>query len=162
MSTYSDLVAAVEAKLDGVSNIGATHAYARWANDWSAYLGQFKQTIGGTVQIRGWVVTLDDTDPIASEPGGFSQTRRTYNLLIYGVLGVDDSANTEATFLDLCEAVLDALEGEIDFSIAGVIDYSVSPPRMRRYDKARAFGSVLCHYCEIGLSVQVTKSLSYA
>lgn len=164
MSVYSDVITAVKARVDTVSNIGMTHAYERWNADWSTYLDQFKATIGSTVQIRGWIVTMDERDPIVGNMEGasrFGAISRTYNVLIYGVLGLKDADNTETTFLNLVEEVLNAVDGRTDLGISSVVDYGVGPATVRTYQK-RQFGSILCHYCEIAVPVEVQVSLSYA
>lgn len=161
MATNQDIIAAVKARLDTVANIGTTHAYERWQNNWSDYLNQFKTTIGGVVQIRGWVVTLDAAQPISGEPYSMGNTRRTYRVHIFGVLGLDDSANTEQTFLNLVETVMNDLDGRKNLGVSGAIDYSVGPSSMTRYE-IRSFGNVLCHYGEIVLTVEVERAVTYA
>ncbi len=161
MSNYSDIIAAVKARLETVTNVGVVHNHNRWNADWSTYLNQFKQTIGGTVQIRGWMVTKEESNPIVGDTYSMGNVRRTYNLLIYGVMGLDDSANTEQTFLNLVEAVMDTLDNRIDLGLAAVVDYGVGPSTLRNYS-IRQFGSVLCNYAEIHLSVEVEKAVSFA
>lgn len=163
MSTYSDIITAVKARVDTVTNIGSTHGYQRYNADWSAYLSQFRTTIGGVDQIRAWVVTMEDNNPIVGmmENSRYGAINRQYNVLIFGFLGLDDSANTEQTFLNLVEAVMDAVDGRIDLGVTGVTDYSVGPAALRTY-QIRQLGSVLSHYCEISLPVIVEKSVSYA
>lgn len=161
MATNQDIISAVKDVVAGVSNIGTTHAYERWNANWSDYLDQFKATISGTVQVRGWVVTLDGGNPVLGEPYSFGNTLRTYNVQIFGILGLKDSSNTEQTFLNLAEAVMDALDAKKNLSVSGVVDYSVGPCTMRSY-QIRQFGSVLCHYCEIILPVQVEKAITYS
>ena len=161
MSTYSDIIAAIKARVDTVSNVGSTHAYNRWNADWSTYHNQFKVTIGGVSQIRGWVVTMDESNPIAGEPYSLGSTKRTYNVLIYGILDLKDTSNTEDTFLSLVESVMNALDGRTDLGLSVVIDFDVGPCSLRRYD-SRQFGSVLCHYCEIIIPVGVEVAVTYA
>lgn len=163
MSVYSDIVAAINTRVGTVTNIGSTHAYQRYVADWQNYLNLFRVTISGVEQIRAWVTTMDNPNPVV---GGVSEARfgsinRQYNVLIFGFLGLDDSANTEQTFLNLVEAVMDAVDGRIDLSVAGVTDYSVGPASLRTYE-IRQFGSVLCHYCEISVPVMTEKALTYA
>ena len=163
MSTYSDIITAVKARVDTVTNIGSTHAYQRYNANWAEHLDQFKATIGGTVQLRGWVVTMEQSTPIQGrvEQSRYGAIRRTYNVLIVGLLGLSDSAATETTFLNLVEAVMDALDSRKDLSLTEVEDYGVGPASLRTYD-IRQFGSVLCHYCEIVLAVQTEKAVTYA
>lgn len=161
MATNQDIIAAVKTRLDTIANIGATHAYRRWGNSWSQYLDQFQTTIGGTTQIRGWVVTLSDASPISSEDHAMHKALRTYNVLVYGFLGLDDSANTEQTFLNLVEAIMDDLDARRDFGVGAVVDFSVGYCQFQRYD-IRAVGSTLCHYGEILVPVWGVTEITHA
>ena len=152
MTTYSDLNAAIVAQLGGVTNIGAVHAYSRYIADWPTFLDQFKETVGGVEQIRGWFVTLANP-AITNEPSAFRQRTRTYRFLITGILGVKDASATESTFIGLVEAVLDALDDETTLGVSGVVVGGFSPEC--RIVELRQFGSVLCHVAEIGLDVPV-------
>ena len=163
MSAYSDIITAVKARVDTVTNVGTSHAYQRYNANWSDHLDQFKATIGGVVQIRGWIVTMEAAMPIQGtvERSRYGAIRRTYNVLVVGLLGLSDSATTEATFLNLMEAVMDALDGRTDLGLTAVEDYGVGPANLKVYD-IRQFGSVICHYCEIALAVETEKAVSYA
>lgn len=158
MSVYSDLRTALVARLNAVADIGTVSNRQRWSAQWSDYLDSFQATIGGTTQIRGWMVSLER---IESAPMSFGNTSRIYVFLARGVMGLDDSANTEGTFLDLCEAVLNSVDGRTDLGSAVVIDYSVGPSVLRLVDH-RLFGSVLCHYCEIEVRAEAEIAVTYA
>ena len=105
--------AAVYAAVSGVSNVGLVYDYERQANEWDALLGFFKSTIGGTTQIRGWMIAYKG---IVSAGGGrFSTAKRlsrTQRFYIMGFMGVDDSAASEKTFAALAEDVADALDSD--------------------------------------------------
>lgn len=130
----------------------------RWAADWSTYLDTFKATIGGTDQVRAWWVTLE---AIQAAPMSFGNTSRTYVFVARGVLGLDDSESTEGTFLDLCESVMNAVDGRTDLGSSAVIDYSVGPSQLRQIEH-RVFGGVLCHYGEIEIRAEVEVAVTYA
>lgn len=160
MSTYSDLIEAIKARVDTVPDVGITHAYQRFSYHMPDYLDHFMVSIDGVDQIRGWVVTMAATDPIATEivaQGALLQ--RTYNCEIYGVLGLSDESESEVTFFDLAEAILNAIEGRVDLGVTGV--YNVDAVSLRAY-QIRPFGNVLCHYCEIIVPVHVDVEVSYA
>lgn len=158
MSTYSDLVTAIKTRLDTVSGVGVTHAYQRYADKDAAFLDMFKTTISTVDQIRGWVVTMDENNPIQVDRFGLSTIKRTYNFLVWGVLGFSDANNTESTFFSLAESVMDALEGRLDFGVSGV--YMVLPVAMTRY-QVRTFGTRLCHYGELVVPVLFDKAVTY-
>ena len=157
MSDYSDIATALKARLDTVANIGTTAARERWSADPTAFLDQFKATIGTTVQIRGWTVSLA---AIESAPSAYAAVDRTYRYVIRGYMGFQDSASSETTFLSLVEAVLDALDPRTDLGVASVVDYGVGPATMTH--EPRQFGSFLCHYAEIAVAVEVRKAVTYA
>ena len=162
MATNQDVVAALKTVVDGVSNIGQVHAYQRFNADWSTYLNSFKATISGTPQIRGWIVTLEENNPIVGglePPARFGSVARRYNALVIGVQGLKDSSNSEDDFLNLGEAVMDALDAKKNLSVTGVVDYAVGPTTMRVF-QIRQFGSVTCHYCEIVCPVDVQKAVT--
>lgn len=157
MSVYSDLIAAAKADVDNVTNAGRVHAYNRVLAAWEKYLEEFKTTISGKAQIRGWVVTMRTQSPITPEPDAFGSIARVYHLRIYGFLGVQDAQNTEATFLDLTEAVMNELDANDDFGLASVEDGGVGPCELLTYD-IRQVGSTLCHFAEIDLPVRTRRA----
>lgn len=161
MSTYSDIQDALLARLNTVANIGATHAYQRYNADWTNYLSQLTDPASTGKQVRSWMVTMDSRQPISSRPNQFSGNRRTYQPLIVGVMALKDADNTERTFWNLVESVLNALDGRLTLGVAGVPVYGNGPAEVRLYE-IRQFGSVLCHYVEITHPVEVDVSVTYA
>lgn len=159
MSTNQDLIDAVVNRLGLIPNIGQVHGRQRFNADWPTYLRHFSTTINGAKQLRGWMVTMADANPIegSTDEAAFAETVRTYRLLVIGVMDLADEADTEGEFLDLAEAVMDDLDGRSTLDVAGVDVYGVGPCSMRVF-QARQFGSVLCHYTEIVAPVQVRKS----
>lgn len=159
MSVNAEILAAVKAKLEDIPNIGKVYARQRFAADWSKYLGLFKTTVGGQEQIRGWVVTLDENNPMAPSLDEFGEVNRTYNVLIWGMLGFQDASNTEGAFFDLCETIADSLDAEVDLGLSYVTKGGVGPTSWRRQD-LRQFGSVLCHYAESVVPVETSKAVT--
>jgi len=73
-----------------------------------------------TGDIRGWVVSLQS--PAMSErPAEFGTRDRVYHFLIRGYMGMKDGVNTEGTFLTMTEAILDVIDTQTTFGVAGVI-----------------------------------------
>lgn len=164
MATNQDIVSGVATAVGTVTNIGNVHAYQRFNVDWANYLAQFAATISGTKQIRGWIVSLADANPIVGvedAPARFGSLARIYNVRITGIQDLKDSSNTEQTLLNLCETVMDTLDAKTDLSIAAVIDYGVGPCSLTSYE-IRQFGSTLCHVGEILCPVLVQKDVIYA
>lgn len=69
--------------------------------------------------------------------------------MIRGYWGLDDSAATEKAALAKGIAVVDALDGDDTLHNA---QYEATLASIERFEP-RLFGSVLCHYTEITLSV---------
>lgn len=157
MSDYSDLMTAVVARISTVSNVGQVHARWRYSATWDAFLDQMKSTINATDTILGWMVTLNSVDSL---PSSFGANERLYNIEVFGIQKVYDGDNTEASFLGLTEAVMDALDGRKDFALSNVIDYSIGPASAK-FDN-RMFGSVLCHSVQLTVPVRLKKAVTYA
>jgi len=157
-STYSRLIAAIRERVESVPDVGMVHAYQRFSQQMPDYLDHFMVTVDGVDQIRGWVVTLAADAPISAELVLPDKLQRTYQFEIYGVMGLSDETETEVQFLDLVEAIMDAVEGRADLGTVGT--YNVEPISMRVY-QIRMFGNVLCHYCEIMVPVAFDRGVTY-
>ena len=163
MSLNQDIVSAVKARLDGIPSMGTIHARNRYDSNWSTFLDDFASTLFGVKQVRGWVVTLDGTQPIVPSPeppDRMGAITRVYSVLIVGLEGLTVATNSEQTLLDLAETVMDDLDGRADLGLTAVLDYG-QRSLMRTHD-VRMFGSVLCNYVEIVYPVVATKAVSYA
>ena len=159
MSDYTDIQAAILARLNTVSNIGKTYDHARYAADLPNFLTLFSASISGSTLIRGWWLELEKILP--AEPDRYGAVRRNYVFIIHGIHGMQDTqSDTEETFENMIETVMDALDVSKDYSLTNVIDYSVGPSQARLIDY-RTFGTALCHHCEIELSVEVQKAVAY-
>lgn len=154
MSDYSDLMTAVVARINTVSNVGQVHPRWRYSATWDVFLDQMKSSGG---DILGWMVTLPQIDSL---PSSFGANERLYSIEVFGIQKVYDGDNTEASFLALTEAVMDALDGRKDFALSNVIDYSIGPTSAK-FDN-RMFGSVLCHSVQLTVPVRLKKAVTYA
>ena len=136
--------------LSGVTDIGKTYDYERWAADWGTFINFFKTTIGGVDQVRGWEIGRRSATEKKIVIGiGAASQEKTHVFVIRGFLGVNDASATEKTFNALIEAIAKAfrtnktLNGTAtnhDYIQAEVID-------------TRMFGGVLCHHAELTLTV---------
>jgi hypothetical protein len=133
--------------VNGVTNIGKVYDYDRWAADWNTFINLFKTTIGGVDQIRGWEISRRSAGERPSEFGPVNEESHLF--VVRGYMAINDAAATEKTFNALIEAVgaafrsnqtLSGTAHRHDFIQAEIIE-------------ARTFGSVLCHYCELALTV---------
>lgn len=146
--------AAIRARLNtivsGVANIGLVYDYERFTNDWSTYLSLFKTTIGAVDLIRGWTIGYSGFGvPPSPQEFGY-RFARYHHWKIRGYLGLDDSAASEKTAGALAEAVCDAIDG--DATLNGASYYETTPAVIDVFEQ-RLFGTVLCHYVEIAVSV---------
>lgn len=127
--------------IDGISNHGAIHDYTRWHPIYADFLSLFKVTIGGTAQIRGWMVSLTEINQVQDDHTG--NIERTYTYRINGYMGLDDSAATEKTFVALVETLINALDDDSTLEA-----YLYHPPANGVIDTWN-FGGVLCHHAQI-------------
>ncbi len=135
--------------VNGVSNIGKVYDYERHSNDWSEFLDKFKTTIGGTDQIRGWMVGyrgITEAQGNRFTPAA-KRITRTHRFQILGVMGIDDSEESEKTFAELAEDVCDALDSD-----ATIHGYLGSSPATVGFDP-RPFAGVLVHAAAIVIDI---------
>ena len=158
MADYSTIVTALATRLSSVTAIGQVHAYYRWSAHWTDLLAQYKTTISSVPQIRGWYITREEITPAGTAP--FGSVHRRHEMVIRGLMGVDDSANTETTFNELVDLVMDAIDVPKDLGATSVIDYSIGDCEARTIEH-RDFGGVLCHYCEIVTPVIRERVITY-
>lgn len=156
MSEYSDLRTAIVGVLDAIPNIGAVHNRERFSADMSKYLDNFKTSISGQAQIRGWCVLREGAYWIFDEV--FGERRRRHQFVLYGVQGFSDAADTYGAHQAQVDAILAAFDGETTLGVSGVIVRMVGPAQLRAF-RNEQFGSVLCHAAEIELPIDVMRPL---
>ena len=129
--------------LSGVTDIGKVYDYERWAANWETFINFFKATISNVDQIRGW--EIGRKPPITED---YSCTKK-HTYFIRGYMAVKDSLATEKTFNALIESIAAAFRAvkDLDNSALGhdLIQVEALDTRM--------FGSVLCHFTELTLTV---------
>lgn len=150
----ADIRADILDVIEDIPDIGIVHDYERFSNDWTTYLDRFSVTIDGTKQVRGWTIGYAGTPESeqAQFDDGTLPVLRSSRWIIRGYLGLDDSRETEKLFQDLVEDVLDALDDD-HVDLHDPADYFHTTPAIVPIVEHRVFGSVLCHYCEIALTV---------
>lgn len=135
--------------INGVSNVGQVYDYERYSNDYTATLSLYKTTLGGTDQIRGWMVGYRGITEAQggrfTAPGG--RITRTHRFQVLGVMGLQDSEATEKTFAAVAEDVCDALDS--DTTIHG---YLGSSPAVMSYEPA-SFAGILVYAAAIVIDV---------
>lgn len=158
MSTYTDLRDGTVGRVQLVADVGLVYARPRFAGDWSTYLNMFKTEIQGISQIRAWTISRDELNV---EPDRYSADMETYQFVVRGFMSFDDERDTDGLFNDLIDEVVHSLNGRKDLDSSAVVDYAVGPASLR-VNELRAFGSVLCHYCEIPYPIEVQRVVTYA
>lgn len=134
--------------VNGVSNVGQVYDYERHSNDWSDFLDRFKVTTGGLDQIRGWMVGYRGIQE--AEGGRFGapgRISRKHRFQVLGVMGIDDSEESEKTFAALAEDVCDALDSD-----ATVHGFHFTSPATLGFDP-RPFAGILVHAAAIVIDV---------
>jgi len=135
--------AQIKTILEGVSGIGIVHNRQRFAATWEKFLELFKTT---DKKINGCCITRDSA---SAERLNWDQDERTHEYKIRGYYGLSDEAATEITATALVEAICDAFRA--DTGLGGTA--GDSGPMQVLIVEPRAFGGVLCHFYELGLSV---------
>lgn len=159
MTAYTSLRTAVATALAGITDIGTVHNRERFVVDPSAYLDMFKATIGGTVQIRAWLVLRESVQPIAETV--FGEDRHRHLFVLRGYLGFADASDTYGTLQALCDTVMATFDNQTTLGVAGVIVRKVGPCALRSFDTGQ-FGSVLAHTCEIEVPIETMIPLGTA
>jgi hypothetical protein len=99
-----------------VANVGQTHDYERFADDWETLVARYQAMIGATTQLRGWNISLAGIDPHEQEsfggPGAVGTVEVAYDYRVRGYMAVDDAAASEKTFVTLAIAIMAALDGD--------------------------------------------------
>lgn len=138
---------AIKDVLTAVENIGVVHDYERHAATWEKFIELFRASDG---KIRGWEFTRRQrTGRQGTLGAGFRETERRHVYKIHGYLGLQDLLASEKTFQALIDAICAAFADTPRLGGAHnsheFIQVNVIEPRM--------FGGVLCHFCEMSLTV---------
>jgi hypothetical protein len=141
---------AIKEVLNTVENIGVVHDYERHAATWEKFIELFRTVIAGQGQIRGWEITRRQrTGRQGTMGAGFRETERRHVYKLHGYLGLQDLMASEKTFQSLIDAICAAFADTPRLGGATnsheFIQVNVIEPRM--------FGGVLCHFCEMSLTV---------
>jgi hypothetical protein len=160
--TYNETLAraAIKTVLDGVTNIGSTHDYERFADDWETLIELYQASIGTdpvVKQLRGWNVSLAGIEPHEQQtfggPGVAGTVEVSYDYRIRGYLAVDDASSSEKTFVTLTMALVAALDADAALHSSNMEDgangnFYGPPVSSVRFD-FRMFSEVLVHYAEL-------------
>lgn len=151
MSVYDEVLQSIKELIEAVPDTGKVQIWERFSPKREDQLEHYMTTVDGQEQIRAWVVTLDENNPITTERTSYGLLTRTINLIIFGVLTLHDEDNTAGEFINMALAVMSALEGQID---APTVLFDAGPVSMRLYQH-QMFGKYLCHYGELAVPIVV-------
>jgi hypothetical protein len=129
--------------VSNVTDIGKVYDYERWAKDWDVFINFFKATVNGVGQIRGW--EIGRKPPITED---YSCTKK-HTYFIRGYMAVKDSSATEKTFNALIESIAAAFRAVKDLNNSAMGHDLIQVEAL----DTRMFGSVLCHFTELTLTV---------
>lgn len=159
--TQATIRTAVYNAVNGVSDVGMVYNREKYSDDWLVFLSQFKTSIGGINQIRGWMIGFSGyaTAPekeFAGPPGGTTKAviRRAHIFKAMGYQGYSDELDTERTFAALAESVVNALDA--DTTLHGGSFFSCSPASIDFYGTLLK-ADVFCNHAEI--TIVVTEAL---
>lgn len=154
MSAYTNARTYIANQLATVPNIGQVFVHERLIIDPAKFLEAFVGTFSAQKQVRGWVVTLSE---ISSDHVVFGKETDTYTFTAYGVMGVQDSADSEETFYALLEDIFQiADQGAAVTGTPGEVVGSIHAGAAKNLGY-RQFGSVFCHYAEINIEVEIDR-----
>lgn len=135
--------------INDVSGRGIVHSYERWAAEWGAFLDLFKTVVNDKQQVRGWEVAYRGFNAIR-DPQFTRLTLREHQFIVQGYMSLNDGDITEKTFAALAEDMCDAIDA--DTVIHSTPYRDASPAGLIRLEP-RTFGSVLCHFAQIAVTV---------
>ena len=128
--------------LAGISDIGKVYDYRRFNANYAEFLNLFKATIDGADQVRGWQISRKSGREDDSSV-------KTHIFRIEGFFGLSDANATEKTFNALIESVAAAFRANKTLSGAALGHDFIQAAIIEE----RVFGSVLCHFCELNVTV---------
>lgn len=163
MSTYADLRDAIEAILEGITDIGQVFDYRPHKKTDAGYLSAFSTILDAEDSkqvVQAWIINSPTETPrYAWHQGGFTRNL-TFILQGYRAVGSyeDDDDDipegaTEKPFRELCDLVLRtfmANPGLIVDDVSYALGYR-SPPILRTFGAVN-LGPLLAHYVEIVLT----------
>lgn len=127
--------------LKTISGAGKVYDYRRLSTEWDKFLSLFKN---GS-EIRGHMIGYNGaaSERVSIGPKLTNRRERVHTFTVYGILGLQDSAETEKTAAALAETVCNSLDG--------LNTQHLKRPCQLDIFEERNFGGVLCHYWEISI-----------
>jgi hypothetical protein len=164
MGLFGTIATAIKADMTPITGIGVVMDNAPMpplVEDWAEFMDAFTATIDGATVVRAWTVGFAGSKALnARIAAGSLKQMREVRYVIRGYLG-RQHPNSEATFRDLIEDVLSALDA--DLGLGGTVLFH-DPVEVDLPGPADAvlLGDVLCHFCEMTLVARVEVTLPAA
>lgn len=141
MADYTAFRDALTAAIEGVSGTGVVQKRQREITDWTEYLKSFvAANVTSLTRVRGWWVVRERRE---DDWDAFGRIDSRHTFVMRAILGIEDRADTDATFGDMVDDVMDAVTG---LSVTNAWDVGAC---VARVIEPRVFGGVLCHYAEV-------------
>ncbi len=154
MAEYIDIATDIKTKLTAIGTLGVIHTYQRQAVDMAKFINLFARDIGGgRKEIRGCEITRQS---LAEHQRGALFGHHLMMVRVY--LGLCDADATGETFQTLLDTVRETFrlaepaDQAADWGYRNGDNIAQTPLQIPVIDD-RMFGSVLCHYAEIHISV---------
>lgn len=130
--------------LRALPNIGKVYDYDRNAVDWDKFIELFKDAPSG--RILGWEISRGSAQ---AEKISSIEEESSHGFIIRGYMGVKDADKSELLFNAKLEQIRAAFRGN---NTLGGLCLDISALSASVID-VRTFGTVLCHYAELRLTV---------
>ena len=149
MADYRIFRDAIKEQVAAVVGAGNVHSHLPYAADWRMLNQKFLTTIDGVQQLRGWWVERQQRRVAEAEFDTQGSLNWSHHFVVVGVMSFRDERDTDATFGDLIDDVIDSLSLITQRPSAYLPGaWQMAPPRLR-VQELRMIGDVLCHYAEI-------------
>lgn len=142
--------AAIKAKLESVSGIGAVKDHVVWTDDWAFILANFRDAAQERVHV--WFIGL-----ASSAPGSFQNGLRvrSYTWNIIGYYSLATSLESSKTFETVADAILASFDG-IGSIGAGLTH---TPPSLQGISNV-VFTEQACHTAQIQLTIDEKSAIA--
>lgn len=150
--SYSDIANDIKSRLEAIPGTGVIHAYERQCTDIKKFIDLFTvATVDNKREIRGFEITRRAVNE--HKAGAFF---RHHMMLARGYRGLVDADQSAIEWQDLLDTICAAfravaqVEGHPEYRNG---DNPNDSPAQITIIEDRMFGSYLCHYAEINISV---------
>lgn len=149
MPTLAEIRDAIHAKLANITNVGQVHKYERYTKRIADFVTLYQDASG---EIRGW--NIRRTAKAVTTPG-LGRYVITNTWRISGYVAIADEAQSELSFDDLIESIMEAFK--TDESLGGVVDTivigDIAGMQLEESGPVK-ISEILCHSCRLSLQTR--------